>query len=134
MATTLNITSVPSVVKIKWSEEIESLDKKIEKTKQNLISLNDQKKALESKITISCAPNVWGKGCGKSFEIGTLTYIQPYWYESPWGCTGGDTWHRDKEDGYFVCPACNHKNRLYNRPHYLAVADRFKNIKEVYER
>lgn len=30
--------------------------------------------------------------CGKLSQIGKLVYIQSYWYEMPYGCTGGDRW------------------------------------------
>lgn len=49
--------------------------------------------------------------CGKRHNIETLNYVQNYWYERPWGCTGGATWHTSDSDSGFVC-TCGIRNRL----------------------
>jgi hypothetical protein len=38
-------------------------------------------------------------------QIRSLTYIQTHWYETPYGCTGGDLWREG--EGQFDCPKCS---------------------------
>lgn len=52
--------------------------------------------------------------CKVAYRVRDLTYIQTHWYESPYGCAGGDNWHRG--EGQFGCPGCKVRNRLHNRP------------------
>lgn len=49
-------------------------------------------------------------GCGKRTRVSSITYIQTYWYERPYGCTGGDRWHEG--EGQWDCPKCDHNHRL----------------------
>lgn len=93
-----------------------------------LSKIEEQIKDFERKTLVLCTNNNHGKGCGMGLEIGALTYIQTHWYESPHGCMGGDTWHMG--EGNFICPKCEHRNRLYNRPEIEELKYLFKNIIE----
>lgn len=50
--------------------------------------------------------------CQRRTRIDKLVYRELYWYERPYGCTGGDRWHEDKECQW-DCPKCDHRNRCY---------------------
>lgn len=95
-----------------------------------LREIEDRIEVLESKTQITCIGNKYGDGCGKKTEVRKLVYIQTHWYESPWGCTGGDDWHRG--EGNFDCPKCGHRNRLYNRQELEELKYLFKSIVEEY--
>ena len=103
----------------------DSLEKQLRK---NTLHINNKK----AKTVIECESNAsYGKGCGLKFFIKEVTYLQTHWYERPSGCTGGDT-HRQGE-GQFECPCCGHRNRLYNREHFVELKNLFKNVIDVYE-
>lgn len=79
--------------------------------------------------------------CGRRSEIKKTTYIQPYWYERPYGCTGGDTWHLSRE-GRFVCLHCGWENRFWpkrghdgvdNRGWICELKNRFAKVIKVYK-
>lgn len=72
-----------------------------------------------------------GKGCGAYLRVCTLTYIQTHYYISAHGCTGGDYWLPG--EGAFVCPLCNHRNRLYASPRVMALKRYFKAIVEEHK-
>ncbi len=57
-----------------------------------------------------------GKGCGTELRPCDVVYIRTHWYESPHGCTGGDTWHEG--EGQFDCPKCGKRSRLYDDPRF----------------
>jgi len=65
------------------------------------------------------------KACGKSSEIGKLTFIRLLHYVRPYGCTGGDYWQADEKDALFVCPHCGYTNRLYGEPDVLKLREYF---------
>ena len=50
--------------------------------------------------------------CGGRTQIKKLTLLQTYWYERPYGCTGGDTWYAGERQ--VQCPKCGFVNRDYN--------------------
>lgn len=56
-----------------------------------------------------CCPN-----CKKSSPLKDWGFVQTHWYESPHGCTEGDTWWADKDikQCLIVCPnICAGKNQ-----------------------
>lgn len=59
---------------------------------------------------LTCRRNNYGQGCGHQQNLSETNYIQTHWYESPYGCTGGDTWHEG--EGNWICNECGHRNRL----------------------
>jgi hypothetical protein len=76
---------------------------------QDLELKQDTCDKLSSSRVIECRGTFYQKGCGEKLPIKDLTYIQTHWYESPWGCTGGDSWHEGEAN--FVCPKCGARNR-----------------------
>ena len=84
------------------------------------------------KTVVLCVNSNHGKGCGKGFYIKDLVYIQTHRYETPYGCTGGDMWHRG--EGNFDCPDCGRRNRLYNRKDIEELQHLFKTTIDEYER
>ena len=55
--------------------------------------------------------------CKKTSRLAKWDYVQGHWYEGPWGCTGGDTWHSSKtEVCHLACPHCRQMNYIYNHP------------------
>lgn len=117
------------------AKEIKEKEKELQELKlkhQTITTLRDTK-------TIKCYGSQAGRGCGKNINVKDIELIQTYWYESPWGCTGGDTWHRGESN--FICPKCGKRNRpCWNKEFNLADMDfddikfNFKNITEEYER
>lgn len=72
--------------------KLEKLNQEQEKIKQELKEVRTRKK-------FECG------NCKKKHPISKLTLLEPYWYETPYGCTGGDSWHRSDEYKVF-CPSC----------------------------
>lgn len=100
--------------------------------------LLNQLAKIQTKITkhkkntlVQCVNNCQGLGCGMRHKIKDLEYIQTHWYESPHGCTGGDTWHSG--EGNFICPHCEHRNRLYDRPEIQDLKHLFKITRDEYD-
>lgn len=52
------------------------------------------------------------KGC-TGCKLADLIVIQTNWYESPHGCTGGDTWHEGEIN--VVCPKCSTRYRILDK-------------------
>ncbi len=63
---------------------------------------NELQQAL-ARQTLKC------QQCARRTRASTLTLVQTYWYEHPYGCTGGDRWI----PGELVwdCPSCSRRNR-----------------------
>lgn len=99
--------------------------------KRSLAEVDNQIDDLKAKTVIVCECNVFGKGCGKKFFIKNLQYIQTHWYEKPYGCTGGDTWHAG--EGRFICPCCNHINGLYDRKEFESMKHLFESVTDEYK-
>ena len=79
------------------------------------------------KTVVTCETNArHGAGCGRKYFIKNIPYIQTHWYETPIGCSDGDTWHAG--EGQFECPHCKHRNRLYNKPEIEALKHHFLGI------
>lgn len=91
--------------------------------------LEEKAKALSrKKVKCTSTSDFQGPGCGKSFAIGSLTYIQSHFYVSPHGCTGGDYWSQG--EGGFKCPKCGFRNRFheYDRKEIQELKPHFKNF------
>lgn len=97
-----------------------------ERARAKVKALDAERAELLSHTPVSCTRNCHGHGCGESFEVRDLVYLQTHWYERPHGCTGGDTWHQG--EGNFICPTCGHRNRLYARPEIEALKRHFKSV------
>jgi hypothetical protein len=64
--------------------------------------------------------------CGKSHQIGKLTYIQTQWYVTPHGCNGGDYWQNG--EGQFNCLSCGARQREYHHPKIKDLSHSFATI------
>lgn len=97
--------------------------------------LEAHKKAIKEQhrnTLLQCTTQVaTGKGCGAYTSIKDLVYIQTHWYTPPYGCTGGDYWSQG--EGKWICPECQHVNRLYETPEIEERYHHFKEIKKVYD-
>ena len=80
--------------------------KDIGKHQTSIKKLIKQKEKLKKAKTVTCS------ACDHRNTFNKTKYIRAYWYEEPWGCTGGDNWNFDESDSGFVCCKCNTKNRL----------------------
>jgi len=118
-----------ATIKAQISKLQSEYDEIIKESNKIKIEINKLKK----KIKVACGNiNCWPKGgCGKKFEIGTVTYIQTYWYESPYSCTAGDRWHPG--EGNFLCPSCGFRNRFYNREEFEKLQPYFKETIKSYD-
>lgn len=77
----------------------------IEKHENDILKLKEELKEVKSRKMFKC------EHCDKRNPISKLTLIQPHWYESPYGCTGGDNWNASDE--YLVfCPKCGGLTRV----------------------
>lgn len=95
----LNEGKVPRLKDIEeWLEHHKELKQKVD----------EMHHAALGRKTVRCG------GCGKSTQIGKLTYIQTHWYVRPYSCNGGDYWKEG--EGQYDCPKCGTRNRLYNLP------------------
>ncbi|OGZ13622.1 MAG: hypothetical protein A2942_04735 [Candidatus Lloydbacteria bacterium RIFCSPLOWO2_01_FULL_50_20] len=55
--------------------------------------------------------------CKKTRQLLRWDFVQDHWYEKPWSCNGGDTWHMtETKCCHIVCPECNTMNYVYNHP------------------
>lgn len=113
-------------------ETIDDLKKKHDEILEEAKVINAKIDEKLKETLVACRPNFYGKGCGMASVIGELTYIQTHWYESPYGCMGGDTWHQS--EGQWTCPHCNHKNRLFDKPEIEKLKYLFKDVVNVYNR
>lgn len=78
------------------------------------LKLKEQK--LLEKLSKQKANKTFKCGCGKLHKIKDCIAIQTHWYESPHGCTGGDTWHTGEIQ--IICPITDNKNRILFDSYY----------------
>ena len=105
----------------------------------NLIELKAERVALLAKVkstdeAIAAKLSHTLVRCGQcriGHEVRELIYLQTHWYESPHGCSGGDTWHAG--EGQWACPDCGHTNRLYDNPDVTALKPLFKLVNDKYK-
>lgn len=79
------------------------LTRLIKEKNQELDALVRAREVLRVERSITCAC------CGKKTKLKNLTLLQTHWYEGPYGCTGGDHWHRGEKQ--YECPKCGQINR-----------------------
>lgn len=104
--------------------------KKLRARLENAIRVqNNQKPKIRVQCTSQAATK---KGCGKWSAIGTLIYIQTHWYVEPYSCSGGAYWKSG--EGAWICPFCNHFNRLYVSLDVTALKPYFNKVEDTYER
>jgi hypothetical protein len=107
-------------------ESIDDLKKRFDSIMKEADAINQKIQEKLKETLVACQNNMFGYGCGMASVIGDLTYIQTHWYESPHGCMEGDSWHQ--AEGQWICPHCNHKNRLYDKPEIQKLKSSFKNF------
>lgn len=88
-----------------------------------LDKIQDSIRVLESKTKVECTSNNYGDGCGKKHQVRKLQYIKTYWYSL-------DDWNEG--EGNFICPACGHRNRLYDREEIQDLKYLFDSIIDEY--
>lgn len=87
-----------------------------ERARRILERLRNQKINLIKAKKFACG------NCKTVSSFSSLGFVQDYWYESPHGCMGGDTWHRSKMSlCHLVCPHCNTMNYIYNHSQREAI-------------
>lgn len=112
--------------------KIDTLEKKLIEKKRELAQIEEELLQARKRKKIPCLGNAFGPGCGKSFPMGKLTYIQTHW----WKITDDGSYWAEGE-GQFDCPECGHRNRLlqceeyppeaYNPEHYARVLNSISN-------
>lgn len=106
-------------------------EKQVEIAESALDTATKIRDELLGRTLVVCTSQVMtGKGCGAHLEIKDLTYIQTHWYTAPHGCTGGDYWNAG--EGQFVCPKCDHRNRLYRNPEIQQLREHFAGVEKTY--
>lgn len=91
-------------IKLKTKTKTKTIFEKLEDLevqKQKLIKSRDRVRANK---TFGCV-------CGATHKIKDCVGIQEHWYESPWGCTGGASWHSGELN--ILCPDNEYRNRLW---------------------
>src|SRR3989338_3214362 len=85
---------------------------------RRLTTLDSEKKdLLNAKLTAIGRRIIRCISCKKSSQLRLWTFIQDHWYERPYSCSGGDTWHTSKTElCHIVCPKCDTENYIYNHP------------------
>lgn len=77
---------------------------------QKLELLKQQEQKLLKALDAKRASKKFKCVCGSTHRISECEAVQSYWYESPHGCAGGDSWHSDSL--YIVCPFSGVENRV----------------------
>lgn len=112
--------------------EFEKAVEEVKNAKETLKSAQENSdKIIKNSIVICTSQIATGKGCGAHLHIADLTYIQTHFYIAPHSCTEGDYWKQG--EGAFICPACGHRNRLYDSPAVEALKRYFKDYKEEHK-
>jgi len=101
-----------------------TIQKEINSQLENLEFLKQELKDAKKRSYLKCYH------CNKKSLIKNIVAIRVYWYEEPYGCTGGDTWH--PEDLEFNCPKCKCRNRLLDQSTMSDNMDAFKKILDEY--
>jgi hypothetical protein len=111
---------------------LQKVDNRINRIKQQLANAQADRAHILSATEVTCqnsyANNFNGPGatpCGKPSQIGKLDFIQMLYYVPPRGCTEGDYWQVEEDDGLFICPHCGYTNRLLYQHGILKLKDFF---------
>jgi hypothetical protein len=114
----------PKKSKVYPPAELEGLLEQLRATEVEASRIRTLVNKAKRKTRVMC------HACGRRYAVKNLVYIQTHWYEGPHGCTGGDRWHMD--EGQFICPGCNTRNRLFERPEVEDLKRYFKRIEETH--
>lgn len=112
------------------SSDTTLIDKLIKETSGVLQALQEDRAEIVKRTKISCG------NCDQESMIKDIVYIQPHWYESPHGCTGGDTWHEDKDYALMRCPHCKSILQItsHQNADLMALKYSFKEIENQHKR
>ncbi len=114
------------------AKSLDTLLQDREKALAKIKKLDATIEAHRALTVVVCTGNVaYGKGCGASFAINTLEYIQTHWYREPYGCTGGAYWVAG--EGQWKCPKCGRINRLYDKPEIEKLKPLFQSVANEYK-
>lgn len=107
---------------------LENLDAYAKWLREQLSLVEQKRNQLLAQTQITCETNVaYGAGCGHTYAIGEIDYIQTHRY-----CWSDREWN--DSEGQWKCPHCGHINRLYDKPEidklkrlFRTVIDHYKN-------
>jgi hypothetical protein len=100
-----------SIKAIQLDSRHEALDKRELRLSKQIQSLKKARVDANALTTIKCVH------CRKRFFVRDAIFLQQMWYESPYGCTGGDNWWCADECS-IVCPLCDKWSRFYEKDAY----------------
>ncbi len=76
---------------------VRQIEREMQPLREALSALSTEMKEALARQTLRC------QHCGKRATVSTLDLIQTYWYEHPYGCTGGDRWHTGDLEWHCKC-------------------------------
>lgn len=85
--------------------KIDTIEDEIAEHYIKISQLKEKKKKLQESQFYNCPK------CKKKSKYKEVDYVQHYWYEYPWGCEGGDNWHKDHIS--LICPKCGEFKKVY---------------------
>lgn len=85
-------------------------NKKVYEIEKEIADLEEKIKSLREEIAPNCF--IVCPKCEVKNSIKKWTWIESWWYEEAYGCTGGDRW-RPGNGFYWRCPECNIDLRAY---------------------
>ena len=78
--------------------------------------------AHELRIKVLRRQVLFCEHCKKRSQLSRWNFLQTHWYEAPYSCAGGDTWHQNEtEVCYVACPKCGKWNYIYNHPQKVRI-------------
>ena len=104
--------------------QVQGLKKKLDAYTKKQVVISDKIDELLPNYTFNCGE------CKQESKIGDATFIEHYWYESPYGCTGGDNWWLSENAAYIECPNCKSRLRIF-KPNHDALLSKKKYFKEI---
>lgn len=102
--------------------EIDRCKRALARAEAAVIRAREALRAALGKTVVKCTTNSFGRGCGVEHEIGNLTFIQTHHYIYRPG------------EGQFICPSCQHRNKLYDRPEIELLKYSFGGIVSEHDR
>lgn len=112
---------------------LRTLDRQKKKLEANIKTINEEIRATKQRQRFRCSK------CSRITKLANVIFIQTHWYESPYGCTGGDNWYSGEIQ--LACPKCGVRHRLINETKTGLMAklgldmwseDLFKNVVYTY--
>lgn len=86
---------------------------------KNLINKHQQAVIQQTENTLLICSH-----CQHEQLIKNTTFVKDYYYENPWGCSGGDRYH-ENDTSLYVCIACS---KMPNLPETLNNKSQFFNV------